>query len=53
VPFDRVVLDEMQGHVVGFSSRYIPGETLDTMSSRVFKLKHFQQLLGVVDDLNF
>lgn len=52
VPFDRLVLDEMHGNVVGFTSLYIPGGTLDKNPSRVFKLKWLQQLTQVIDDLN-
>ena len=53
VPFDRLVLDEVQGHVVGFTSSYIPGGTLSENTVRVFKLEWLRQLIQVVDDLNF
>ncbi|EXF86228.1 hypothetical protein CFIO01_02287 [Colletotrichum fioriniae PJ7] len=52
VPFDRLVVDELEGRVVGFTSVYIPGGTLEDNQSRVFKLKWFEQLTGVVDVLN-
>jgi hypothetical protein len=52
VPFDRLVLDELHGHVVGFTSHYIPGGTLSENPSRVFKLKWLWQLTCVIDDLN-
>ncbi|KAF4975551.1 hypothetical protein FZEAL_7666 [Fusarium zealandicum] len=52
VPFDRVVVDELEGHVVGFTSSYVPGGNLEKNNSRVFKLKWLQQLIKVVDDLN-
>ncbi|KAJ0158776.1 hypothetical protein CTA2_10929 [Colletotrichum tanaceti] len=52
VPFDRLVLDELHGHVVGFTSVYIPGGTLEDNRSRVFKLEWLEQLTRVVDDLN-
>lgn len=52
VPFDRIVLDELNGNVVGFTSVYIPGGTLEENTSRIFKLKWLQQLTSVVDDLN-
>ncbi|KAK2593469.1 hypothetical protein QQS21_008842 [Conoideocrella luteorostrata] len=52
VPFDRLVLDELNGHVVGFISLYIPGGTISENKSRVFKLKWLQQLPSVIDDLN-
>ncbi|KAF7552898.1 hypothetical protein G7046_g7260 [Stylonectria norvegica] len=53
VPFDRLVLDELEGRVVGFTSIYISGGTLDKPSARPFKLKWFKQLINVIDDLNF
>ncbi|KAF4950933.1 hypothetical protein FGADI_7805 [Fusarium gaditjirri] len=52
VPFDQVVVDELEGRVVGFTSNYIPGGNLEENKSRVFKLKWLQQLIRVVDDLN-
>jgi serine/threonine protein kinase len=52
VPFDRVVVDELEGRVVGFTSSYVPGGNLEQNKSRVFKLKWLQQLIQVVDDLN-
>lgn len=52
VPFDRLVLDELRGHVVGFTSLYIPGGTLSENKSRVFKLEWLRQLTSVVDDLD-
>lgn len=53
VPFDAVVLDHVRGGVVGFTSLYIPGGTLDSDTSRVFRLEWLKQLLSVVDDLNY
>ncbi|UKZ83012.1 hypothetical protein TrVFT333_010813 [Trichoderma virens FT-333] len=52
VPFDRLVLDEVNGNVVGFTSLYIPGGTIEENKSRTFKLKWLQQLICVIDDLN-
>ncbi|GFP60166.1 hypothetical protein TASIC1_0016005400 [Trichoderma asperellum] len=52
VPFDRLVLDELHGHVVGFTSLYIPGGTLSQNQLRVFELEWLRQLTSVVDDLN-
>ncbi|CAJ2510986.1 Uu.00g066110.m01.CDS01 [Anthostomella pinea] len=52
VPFDRLVLDELAGRVVGFTTLYIPGGTFDENKSRVFKLEWLRQLTSVVDDLN-
>ena len=53
VPFDRVVIDELEGRVFGFTTEYVPGENLEINKARVFKLKYLQQLIQVVDDLNF
>ncbi|RFN44893.1 hypothetical protein FIE12Z_10874 [Fusarium flagelliforme] len=52
VPFDRVVIDELESRVVGFTSVYVPGRNLEENRSRVFKLKWLKQLTKVVDDLN-
>lgn len=52
VPFDRVVVDELEGRVVGFTNDYVPGGSLEKNQSRVFKLKWLQQLIQAVDDLN-
>jgi serine/threonine protein kinase len=52
VPFDRLVLDEVRGGVVGFTTLYIPGGNLQDNISRTFKLKWCGQLMQVVDDLN-
>ncbi|KAJ4163720.1 hypothetical protein LMH87_005429 [Akanthomyces muscarius] len=52
VPFDSVVVDELEGHCVGFTSRYIPGGTLEENPARLFKLKWLRQLMDVVDELN-
>lgn len=53
-PFDRLVVDKLDGRdvVVGFTSRFIPGGTLEADSTRIFKLKWLRQLLQVIDDLN-
>jgi serine/threonine protein kinase len=52
VPFDRVVVDELEGRVVGFTNVYVPGGTLEENESRVFRLEWLRQLTNVVDDLN-
>lgn len=52
VPVDRIVLDEVRGGVVGFTTPYIPGGNLEDNVSRPFKLKWAKQLMQVVDDLN-
>ncbi|KAJ0119689.1 protein kinase-like domain protein [Diaporthe amygdali] len=54
VPFDRIVIEELQGRhvVVGFTSHFIPGSTVFDNVSRVFKLSYLKQLTRVIDDLN-
>ncbi|EGU81443.1 hypothetical protein FOXB_08025 [Fusarium oxysporum f. sp. conglutinans Fo5176] len=52
VLFDQVVVDELEGRIVGFTSNYVPGGNLEENKSRVFKLKWLQQLIKVVDELN-
>ncbi|EWY79867.1 hypothetical protein BFJ63_vAg18120 [Fusarium oxysporum f. sp. narcissi] len=52
VPFDRVVVDELEGRVVGFTNVYMPGGNLEENRSRAFKLEWLRQLIKVVDDLN-
>ncbi|KAF4434574.1 kinase [Fusarium acutatum] len=52
IPFDQVVVDELEGRVVGFTCDYVPGGNLEENKSRVFKLKWLKQLIRVVDDLN-
>jgi hypothetical protein len=60
VPFEYIVTDfeDVPGHstdikvVVGFTSTFIPGKTLEENRSRIFKLKYLEQLIEVVDDLN-
>ncbi|GAB0135891.1 hypothetical protein EsDP_00004213 [Epichloe bromicola] len=52
VPFDKVIVDELEGLFVGFTSKYVPGGTLDENKTRVFKLKWLHQLTDVVDELN-
>ncbi|KAH9896183.1 hypothetical protein F4778DRAFT_257722 [Xylariomycetidae sp. FL2044] len=52
IPLDRLVIDELCGRVVGFTSLFIPGGTIEENTSRTFKLKWLQQLTCVIDDLN-
>lgn len=54
VPFDAVVLDDVRGGIVGFTTRFVPGSTLkDTARTRTIRLKWLRQLLEVVDTLNY
>lgn len=52
VAFDKIVVDELEGRCVGFTTEYIPGGTLEDNKSRVFKLKWLLQLIAVIDELN-
>lgn len=49
VPFDALVVEKVAGvdRVVGFTTRYIPGGTLEENKNRVFKLKYLEQLISV------
>ncbi|SCV47181.1 uncharacterized protein FFB14_09669 [Fusarium fujikuroi] len=52
VSFDKIVVDEIEGRCVGFTTEYIPGGTLEENKSRTFKLKWLTQLIAVIDELN-
>ena len=51
VPFDRVVLEDVESRVIGFTTKYISGGTLDN-TSVPFRFEWLQQLTQVVDFLN-
>lgn len=51
VPFDRVVLDDVESRVIGFTTKYIPGGTLDD-PRKPFRFEWLQQLTQLVDFLN-
>ncbi|TVY39865.1 hypothetical protein LOCC1_G004302, partial [Lachnellula occidentalis] len=53
VPFDRIVLDDIEPRILGFTTPYIPGGTFADNQTRPFRFKWLQQLTSVVDDLNF
>ncbi|TKX24844.1 protein kinase domain-containing protein 16 [Elsinoe australis] len=50
--FDRVVIDEVESRVVGFTAAYVSGGTIQHNPPRLFKFKWLEQLIEVVDDLN-
>jgi hypothetical protein len=52
VPFDKIVLDEVERKVVGWTSLYIAGGTLDQHTLATFPLRWLAELTTVVDDLN-
>jgi hypothetical protein len=50
VRFDSLVVDAVEGGedvVVGFTTKFIPGGTVEDNVSRVFKLKYLKQLIAV------
>ncbi|KAF2227452.1 kinase-like domain-containing protein [Elsinoe ampelina] len=50
--FDRVVIDETDARVLGFTAEYVPGGSIECNPPRIFKFKWLEQLITVVDDLN-
>jgi hypothetical protein len=48
---DRVVLEDVESRVIGFTTKYIPGGTLETRKVP-FRFEWLQQLTQVVDFLN-
>jgi len=51
VPFDRIVLEDVESRVIGFTTKYIPGGTLDNPKVP-FRFEWIQQLTKLVDFLN-
>ncbi|MCJ1369124.1 hypothetical protein MMC20_000332 [Loxospora ochrophaea] len=51
-PFDRIILDDVQSRVLGFTSVYIPGGNLEN-TLRPFKFSWLEELTYAVDELNF
>ncbi|CAG8195598.1 unnamed protein product [Penicillium olsonii] len=51
IPFDRVVLEDQESRVIGFTTKYIPGGTLANPKIS-FRFEWLQQLTRVVDFLN-
>ncbi|KAJ5797205.1 uncharacterized protein N7518_005745 [Penicillium psychrosexuale] len=53
VPFDRVVLEDVESRVIGFATKYIPGGSLANADpKRPFRFEWLEQLTQVVDFLN-
>lgn len=54
IPFYGLVVDhvEAQDKVVGFTTPFVPGGTIDDNMSRPFQLKHLRQLTSTIDHLN-
>lgn len=51
VPFDRIVLEDVESRVIGFTMKYISGGTLDNINVP-FRFEWLQQLTQLVDFLN-
>ncbi|KAI1066897.1 hypothetical protein LB506_012001 [Fusarium annulatum] len=49
--FDKIVVDEIKGRCVGFTTEYIPGGTLEENKSRTFKLKWLTHLIATADSI--
>ncbi|KAG8157460.1 hypothetical protein KVR01_012844 [Diaporthe batatas] len=54
IQFHSLVVDQIEGQekVVGFTTPFIPGGTIEDNISRPFKLKHLRQLTSTIDYLN-
>ncbi|KAG8168139.1 hypothetical protein KVR01_003828 [Diaporthe batatas] len=56
IPFHGLVIDRVEGQdndkVVGFTTPFVPGGTIEDNISRPFKLKHLRQLTSTIDYLN-
>jgi len=52
VALDCIVVGDAEARIVGFTTGYIPGKTLDRDKGRVFRLAWLQQLTATVDYLN-
>lgn len=51
LPLDRVVVDDIESRVIGFTTKYIPGGTLEDPKIRI-QFEWIQQLTQLVDFLN-
>ncbi|KAF1952496.1 hypothetical protein CC80DRAFT_495299 [Byssothecium circinans] len=51
LPLDRVVIEDVESRVIGFTTKYIPGGTLDN-PKLPFRFEWLQQLTQLVDFLN-
>ncbi|KAI8952197.1 kinase-like domain-containing protein [Xylaria longipes] len=51
VPFDRVVIEDAESRVIGFTTKYITGGTFDN-PNRPFRFEYLQQLTRLIDFLN-
>ncbi|KFY71689.1 hypothetical protein V499_08116 [Pseudogymnoascus sp. VKM F-103] len=53
VPFGRIVLDDVEPRILGFTVPFIPGGTFDENKTRPFRFAWLQQLTSLVDELHF
>lgn len=52
VHLDRIVIDDIESMILGFTIPYISGGTFEDNKTRTFRLEWLQQLTAVVDYLN-
>lgn len=52
LPINRIVLEDVESRVIGFTTKYISGGTLDKGNNTPFKFEWLQQPTQVVDFLN-
>ncbi|KAH8725357.1 hypothetical protein GQ44DRAFT_653220 [Phaeosphaeriaceae sp. PMI808] len=52
VPFDRVVLEDKESRIIGFTTKFIPGGTIEDNTELPFRFEWLQQLTQLVDYLN-
>jgi hypothetical protein len=52
VPLGHVVLEDAESRVIGYTTKYIPGGTLDLNKNIPFRFEWLKQLTEVVDFLN-
>lgn len=53
VPFHKFILDDVEPWLLGYTTAYIPGGTMEEQATkRPFRKIWLQQLMDVVDDLN-
>ncbi|KAI0156395.1 hypothetical protein GGR57DRAFT_80785 [Xylariaceae sp. FL1272] len=51
VSLDRVVLEDKESRIIGFTTKFIPGGTFEN-STRPFRVQHLKDLIQLVDFLN-
>ena len=52
IPVDRIILDEVESRVVGFTTRFEPGGNLNVNKTIPFRFRWLEQLTSFVDYLN-